>query len=85
MTQQLPGGHVDAGEQRIARPQRALPGAELPRRALKNEKAEFDDQPGLLGDGDEFDRRQPAEPGWFQRASASKPATARSSSRTIGW
>ena len=41
--------------------QRALPGRELPRGAVEHEQAELDDEPGLLGDGDELDRRHPAE------------------------
>ena len=50
VAQQLARGDVDAGEQRIARPQRALPGGELARRAVEHEQAELDDQAGLLGD-----------------------------------
>ena len=61
VAQQLARRNVDAGEQRIARAQRALPGAELPRGALEDEQAELDDQPGLLGDGDEFVRRHAAQ------------------------
>ncbi len=61
MAQQLARGNVDAGEQRIARPQRALPGAELPRGALENEQAKLDDEPGLFGDGDEFIGRHPPQ------------------------
>ena len=50
VAQQLPRRDVDAGEDRIALAQRALPGAELARRALEHEQAEIDDQSGLLGD-----------------------------------
>ena len=57
MTQQLTRRHVDAGEQRIARCRTALPSAELPRGAVQDRKAEFDDEPCLLGDGDKFGRR----------------------------
>ena len=61
VAQQLARGDVDAGEQRIALAQRALPGAELPRGAFEHEQAELDDQPGLLGDGDELGRRHPPQ------------------------
>ena len=61
VAQQLPRRDVDAGEQRIAQPQGALPGAELLRGALQHEQAELDDQPGLLGDGDELGGRHAAE------------------------
>ena len=42
-------------------PHRALPEAQLARRAFQNEHAEIDDQTDLFGDVDEFGRRQPPE------------------------
>ena len=61
MAQQLPRGDIDAGESGSRVAQRALPGAELARRAVEHEQAELDDQPGFLGDVDEFGGRHPAE------------------------
>ena len=61
VAQQLARRDVDAGEQRLARPQRALPGAELARGALEHEQAELDDQAGFLGERDELVRRHAAQ------------------------
>ncbi len=86
VAQQLPRRHVDAGEDRLAPARLGLPGRELTRGALEHEQAEIDDQPDLLGDGDEFGRRQAAELGMVparQRLEAGDGM--RSSSRTIGW
>ena len=56
LPQQLARGHVDAAEYRIALADRALPLAKLARGTFQHEQAEVDDQPDLLGDGDEFGR-----------------------------
>jgi hypothetical protein len=60
VAQQLPAGDVDAGEDRRVDLERRLPGLQLARRLVHDIDAEIDDQPGLLGDGEEILRHQPA-------------------------
>jgi hypothetical protein len=43
------------------------------------------DQAGGLGQRNELAGQDQAALGWFQRTSASKPITCRSSGRTLGW
>ena len=63
MAQQLARGHIDTGEHRLARAQRALPQRKLLGGAVHHEHAEVDDQADLFGDADELARRHAAELG----------------------
>ena len=76
--------HAHVQRRRIVSP--ALHRRRLPAGFAQNPAADRDDQPGLLGEGDEVAGIRPSpRSGCCQRSSASMPLTRPSDRRTIGW